>query len=156
MRLQLASTVCSTRDLMTMVMTFIRALASVKFKMFLAFVLLIIVTVRERKISSFHPSQQEGKQILIRNDIMTAPPTRKQRTSTEYTILGKRLHSQFSMSSYKPGQNSPPLQHAVKTVLNIINNEMSDPSKEAVKKTNFSGPDFHPAKAQKINFVRFV
>ena len=49
MRLQLASTVCSTRDLMTMVMTIIRALASVKFKMFL--------NTKDGRISSesFHP-----------------------------------------------------------------------------------------------------
>ena len=137
-------------------MNIIRILASLKFKISLTAVFLLIVTLRERRISSFY-DMEEPKVNLLKNYSRTAPPTRKQRTSTEYTILGKRLQSIFTMSSYSPGQNSPPLQHAVKTILSMMNKELSDSeANNIVDKTNTISHDFHPANARQIKFVRFV
>ena len=138
------------------VMNIIRILASLKFKISLTAVFLLIVTLHERRIPSFY-DMEEPKVNLLKNYSRTAPPTRKQRTSTEYTILGKRLQSIFTMSSYKPGQNSPPLQHAVKTILSMMNKELSDSEDQnIVDKTNMFSHDFHPANARRIKFVRFV
>ena len=142
-------------------MNLIRLLASLKFKISVTAVFLLIVTLSERRISSFYDmeeDEEEAKVNLLKNYSRTAPPTRKQRTSTEYFILGKRLQSIFTMSSYKPGQNSPPLQHAVKTILSMMNKELSDSSedKNIVDKTNMISHDFHPANARQIKFVRFV
>ena len=143
-------------------MNLIRLLASLKFKISVTAVFLLIVTLSERRISSFYHMEEEedeeAKVNLLKNYSRTAPPTRKQRTSTEYFILGKRLQSIFTMSSYKPGQNSPPLQHAVKTILSMMNKELSDSSedKNIVDKTNMISHDFHPANARQIKFVRFV
>ena len=134
-------------------MNILRVLASVRIKVCVVVVLLIIVTLRE---ISFHPSQQKPEDILMRNYSHTAQPPRKQRTSTEYTILGKRLHSLYKMSSYKPGQNSPPLQHAVKTILNIMNQELSASAPQTGDKANSIRPEFHPANARDMKFVRFV
>ena len=130
-------------------MYILRVLASVKIKVCTAVVLLIIVTLRR---ISLNASQEEAKQILTRNYSLTEQPPRKERTSTEYTILGKRLHSLYRMSSYKPGQNSPPLQHAVKTILNIMNQELSNSSQTG----DMARPEFHPSDARDIKFVRFV
>ena len=55
----------------------------------------------------------------------TASPYRHQRTSTEFTILGKRVVARYKMSEYRPGQSSEPLQYAVKTLLTILNEEIS-------------------------------
>ena len=142
-------------------MNLIRLLASLKFKISVTAVFLLIVTLSERRLSSFYhmeEDEEEAKVNLLKNYSRTAPPTRKQRTSTEYFILGKRLQSIFTMSSYKPGQNSPPLQHAVKTILSMMNKELSDSSedKNIVDKTNMISQDFHPANARQIKFVRFV
>ena len=139
-------------------MNIIRVLASVKFKISFTAVFLLIVTLRERRISSSY-DVEEANVNLLKNYSRTAPPTRRQRTSTEYTILGKRLQSIFTMSSYSPGQNSPPLQHAVKTILSMMNKELSDTEtedKNIVDKTNMISQDFHPANARQIKFVRFV
>ena len=138
-------------------MNIIRILASLKFKISVTAVFLLIVTLSERRISSFY-DMEEPKVNLLKNYSRTPPPTRRQRTSTEYTILGKRLQSIFTMSSYKPGQNSPPLQHAVKTILSMMNKELSDSEgdKNIVDKTNMISHDFHPANARQIKFVRFV
>ena len=144
-------------------MNLIRLLASLKFKISVTAVFLLIVTLSERRLTSFYhmeeEEEEEAKVNLLKNYSRTAPPTRKQRTSTEYFILGKRLQSIFTMSSYKPGQNSPPLQHAVKTILSMMNKELSDTETEAkniVDKTNKISHDFHPANARQIKFVRFV
>ena len=137
-------------------MNIIRILASLKFKISMTAVFLLIVTLSERRISSFY-DMEEPKVNLLKNYSRTPPPTRRQRTSTEYTILGKRLQSIFTMSSYKPGQNSPPLQHAVKTILSMMNKELSDSEDtNIVDKTNTISQDFHPANARQIKFVRFV
>ena len=139
-------------------MNIIRILASTKFKISMTAVFILIVTFCERRISSFY-DMEEPKVNLLKNYSRTPPPTRRQRTSTEFTILGKRLQSIFRMSSYKPGENSPPLQHAVKTILSMMNKELSDTETEArniVDKTNKISHDFHPANARQIKFVRFV
>ena len=139
-------------------MNIIRILASLKFKISMTAVFILIVTFCERRISSFY-DMEEPKVNLLKNYSRTPPPTRRQRTSTEFTILGKRLQSIFRMSSYKPGENSPPLQHAVKTILSMMNKELSDTETEArniVDKTNKISHDFHPANARQIKFVRFV
>ena len=85
--------------------------------------------------------------------ILTPPPLLHERTSTEFTILGKKLTSKFKMTDYHPGQQSEPLRYAVKTILTIINKEIS------VDKYNFSdvykikNPDFKLTKANKIPFI---
>ena len=58
--------------------------------------------------------------------ILTPPPLLHERTSTEFTILGKKLTSKFKMTDYHPGQQSEPLRYAVKTILTIINKEIRE------------------------------
>ena len=85
--------------------------------------------------------------------ILTPPPFLHERTSTEFTILGKKPTSKFKMSAYVPGKQSEPLQYAVKTILTIMNKEMSDDNNNVTDIHKIKSPDFRLSKANKIQFI---
>lgn len=83
----------------------------------------------------------------------TPPPYRHKRTSTEFTILGKKIKSKYKLADYEPGKNSKPLQHAVKTILTILNNELNVRTKNFTEIYRIRSPDFSIAKAENISFI---
>ena len=83
----------------------------------------------------------------------TPSPLRHYRTSTEFTILGKKVASKFKMSAYKPGQSSEPLQYAVKSVLTILNREIKQTDANMSDLIRVKEPDFKLNNAERISFI---
>ena len=110
-------------------MKIFRVNSFVKTKCLCGFVLAIIFLQTKMLFSQdFEYSDSILEEDMFINEdvpILTPPPVLHERTSTEFTILGKKLTSKFPMSAYVPGKQSEPLQYAVKTMLTIMNKEMS-------------------------------